>query len=61
MKTAEDRHDQRNVETIQALLDLPQNIRGFGPVKEASMTDAEANKEALLAALDAPPEAIAAE
>ena len=61
MKTAEDRHAASNPETIKALLELPQNIRGFGPVKEASMADAEVNRAALMSALDAPPEALAAE
>ena len=50
-----------NDEIIGALLDLPQSIRGFGPVKMAAIADARANEEALLQQLDRPPERMAAE
>jgi indolepyruvate ferredoxin oxidoreductase len=43
------------------LASLPDVIRGFGPVKEANREKAEAKRGALLAALDAPPLAVAAE
>ena len=44
-----------------ALADIPNHIRGFGPVKDKAMRDADPQREALLAALDAKPLAMAAE
>ena len=50
--------------TATALLALPADIRGFGPVKEEAIAAAEAKKQKLLAVLNAPgpePSALAAE
>jgi len=44
-----------------ALANLPQEIRGFGPVKEASIQKAQARRQELLAVLHAPPIQDAAE
>ena len=49
------------LETAVALADMPNHIRGFGPVKDKAMADAAPQRAALLAALDAPPLAMAAE
>ncbi|HET6182872.1 MAG TPA: indolepyruvate ferredoxin oxidoreductase family protein [Acetobacteraceae bacterium] len=53
-----------NVETVRAIAELPDQIRGFGPVKEANRRKAEGQRAVLMARLDepaAPPVAIAAE
>ena len=49
------------LDTAIGLADIPMHIRGFGPVKRQSMVDAEANRAALLTALDRAPTAVAAE
>ena len=41
-----------NLETIKALLALPEQIRGFGHVKQQHVDRANASKQALLAKLD---------
>jgi indolepyruvate ferredoxin oxidoreductase len=51
-----------NLNTAVALAELPEQIRGFGPVKDANRTKAEARRTQLLGQLDRPvPVAIAAE
>ena len=47
----------RNLEVAVALAELPLQIRGFGPVKEANAKSAEARREDLLAAFRAGPAA----
>ena len=49
------------LETAISLAALPDQIRGFGPVKEANRDKATAQRTALLAQLTAPPMAVAAE
>ena len=49
------------LDTAVALADIPNHIRGFGPVKDKAMADAAPQRSALLAALSAQPVAIAAE
>jgi indolepyruvate ferredoxin oxidoreductase len=49
------------LDTAIALAEIPQAVRGFGPVKEKSLQDAIPQRAALLAALSAPPIALAAE
>ena len=49
------------LDTAVALADIPNHIRGFGPVKEKAMQDAAPQRAALLQALNARPMAIAAE
>ncbi len=49
------------LDTAVALADIPNNVRGFGPVKEQAMREAGPIRAGLLAALDAQPAAIAAE
>lgn len=44
-----------------ALAELPQQIRGFGPVKEAAWREAQAKREGLLARLRPVPQPVAAE
>ncbi len=44
-----------------ALADIPNHIRGFGPVKDKAMADAAPQRAALLSALAMPPVAVAAE
>jgi indolepyruvate ferredoxin oxidoreductase len=46
----------RNPEAAIALAELPMQIRGFGPVKEANATSAAKRRDELLAALAAGPE-----
>ncbi len=41
--------------TAVALASLPDQIRGFGPVKDNARVKAEARRKELLAALDQPP------
>ena len=48
-------------ETAVSLAELPDEIRGFGPVKEANRVKAEARRKLLLEALRAPKLALAAE
>ncbi len=50
-----------NLDIAVELAELPLAIRGFGPVKRESAKAAEPKRAALLARLDAPPRAIAAE
>lgn len=52
-----ERLDEDRFATLRALLSVPEMIRGFGPVKEAAMEKAAAERAALLAALDTEPEA----
>ena len=49
------------LDTAVALADIPNHIRGFGPVKDRAMRDAVPQRQALLAALAAPAMAVAAE
>jgi indolepyruvate ferredoxin oxidoreductase len=49
------------LETAVALAELPDQIRGFGPVKQANREKAEARRGELLARLQAAPLAVAAE
>ena len=49
------------LDTAVALADIPNHIRGFGPVKDKAMMDAAPQRTALLAALNAKPVALAAE
>jgi indolepyruvate ferredoxin oxidoreductase len=49
------------LDTAVALADIPMAIRGFGPVKHKAMQEAAPHREALLAALNARPVALAAE
>ena len=49
------------LDTAALLADIPMNVRGFGPVKEKSMREAEPQRKALLAALKTKPVAMAAE
>ena len=49
------------LDTAVALADIPNHIRGFGPVKDAAMQGAIPQRVALLAALNAQPVAMAAE
>jgi indolepyruvate ferredoxin oxidoreductase len=50
------------LDTAVALADIPNHIRGFGPIKETAMRDAAPQREALLKALQNPaPVAMAAE
>jgi indolepyruvate ferredoxin oxidoreductase len=49
------------LETAVSLAELPDQIRGFGPVKEANRAKAEARRNVLLESLQAPPLAVAAE
>jgi indolepyruvate ferredoxin oxidoreductase len=46
--------DQRTYETAVALAALPEQIRGYGPVKAASVTKAKSREKELLAALQSP-------
>ncbi len=51
-----------NMDTAVALAELPDQIRGFGPVKDANRAKAEAQRTQLLEALSRPPAlAVAAE
>ena len=49
------------LEAAVALVELPDQIRGFGPVKEANRQVAEVRRKLLLERLQAPPVAVAAE
>jgi indolepyruvate ferredoxin oxidoreductase len=49
------------LETAVSLAELPDQIRGFGPVKEANRVKAEARRKLLLESLQVPPLAVAAE
>jgi indolepyruvate ferredoxin oxidoreductase len=49
------------LETAVSLAELPDQIRGFGPVKEANRVKAEARRKLLLESLHAPSLAVAAE
>ncbi|WP_246849315.1 indolepyruvate ferredoxin oxidoreductase family protein [Rubellimicrobium arenae] len=48
--------DDRTAPTVLALLDLANDIRGFGPVKAAAMAEAARRRTRLLADLDRPQE-----
>ena len=50
-----------NRDAAIALAELPLQIRGFGPVKHANAAKAEKRREELLAALNTPPQSLAAE
>lgn len=50
-----------NMETAVALAEIPDRIRGFGPVKDANRAKAEGQRQALLEALEKPAMAVAAE
>jgi indolepyruvate ferredoxin oxidoreductase len=52
--------DAANYETVLALARLPEEIRGFGPVKAAAITQAEANRGELLATLERSAQSLAA-
>jgi indolepyruvate ferredoxin oxidoreductase len=49
------------LEAAVSLAELPDQIRGFGPVKEANRVKAEARRKLLLESLHAPSLAVAAE
>ena len=49
------------LEMAVSLAELPDQIRGFGPVKEANRKKAEARRKVLLESLQAPSLAVAAE
>jgi len=49
------------LETAVSLAELPDQIRGFGPVKDANRAKAEVRRKVLLESLQAPPLAVAAE
>lgn len=49
---------QDNVATVMALIALPEQIRGFGHIKEQSIQRAKDMRETLLRQLDAKPEAV---
>jgi indolepyruvate ferredoxin oxidoreductase len=49
------------LETAVSLAELPDQIRGFGPVKQANRAKAEARRKRLLESLQAPALAVAAE
>ena len=49
------------LETAVSLAELPDQIRGFGPVKDANRAKAEARRKVLLESLHAPQLAVAAE
>ena len=51
----------QSLDIAVALADIPNHIRGFGPVKDKAMADAGPQRAALLKALDTPPLAVAAE
>ena len=56
--------DGLRAETLDAavaLAESPQQVRGFGPVKEASRREAQAKREGLLARLRPDPRPAAAE
>ena len=59
MRHALDRLRPDTLDAAVALAALPQDIRGFGPVKAASLDAARPRREALLARLDAPTSAVA--
>ena len=48
------RLDHNNHALAVELATLPEAIRGYGPVKEAAVSEAEAHRAELLAAFDAP-------
>jgi indolepyruvate ferredoxin oxidoreductase len=50
--------DEAAPDTVQALLSLPEQVRGFGYVKERNFKTVEVTRAQLLAKLDARPEAI---
>ena len=50
-----------NLEVAVSLAELPDQIRGFGPVKDANRAKAETRRDALLAQLSHPAVAVAAE
>jgi indolepyruvate ferredoxin oxidoreductase len=52
--------DAASYETVIALAGLPDEIRGFGPVKDAAIAQSEAKRSGLLAALDSSAKALAA-
>jgi indolepyruvate ferredoxin oxidoreductase len=50
--------DTRNMATVTALIVLPEQIRGFGHIKEQSMQRAKIAQDALLLQLDAKAEPV---
>jgi indolepyruvate ferredoxin oxidoreductase len=50
--------DQGNVATVMALIALPEQIRGFGHIKEQSIQRVRAMRDTLLLQLDAKPEVV---
>ncbi len=61
LQTAMDTLQPDTLETAVSLAELPDQIRGFGPVKDANRAKAEARRKVLLESLQAPPLAVAAE
>jgi indolepyruvate ferredoxin oxidoreductase len=62
LRSVLDRLTAANFDTAVALAELPDQITGFGPVKDANRAKAEVRRTELLAALDRPaPVAMAAE
>ena len=61
LKAAMDALRPDTLETAVSLAELPDQVRGFGPVKEANRAKAEVRRKLLLADLQAPPLAVAAE
>jgi indolepyruvate ferredoxin oxidoreductase len=61
LKVAMDALRPDTLETAVSLAELPDQIRGFGPVKEANRTKAEARRKVLLESLQTPTLAVAAE
>jgi indolepyruvate ferredoxin oxidoreductase len=61
LSTAMDALRPDTLETAVSLAELPDQIRGFGPVKDANRAKAEARRTMLLEALHAPSLAVAAE
>jgi indolepyruvate ferredoxin oxidoreductase len=54
-----DRLDRDNLDAAAALARVPELIRGYGPVKQRSVVQAQARQQELLAAFDRPPGASA--
>ena len=61
LEQACERLQPATLDTAVALADIPMHVRGFGPVKEQAMREAEPRRAELLAALDTAPVARAAE
>ena len=61
VRSALDRLRPDTLDAATKLAALPMDIRGFGPVKAASLAASRPRREALLAQLNAPMRAVAAE